>query len=66
MRRVRHLPLGLPLAIGLLLAVALGVAAPVEGFTGFGPMSASEQYGKAITFKVDIPGGAPKHFWVHE
>ena len=59
MRRVHHLPLGLPLAIGLLLAVALGVAAPVEGFTGFGPMSASEQYGKAIIFKVELPGGAP-------
>jgi hypothetical protein len=48
----------------LVLAVVAGlaVAAParVAGFSGFGPMSASEQYGTAITFSVDLPGGPPQ------
>jgi hypothetical protein len=50
------------LAFPILLAlfgVALGPPAPAAAFTGFGPMTASEQYGSAITFKVALPGGAP-------
>jgi hypothetical protein len=44
----------------LLMAVSAAVApARIAAFSGFGPMSVSEQYGKAIMFKVGLPGGAP-------
>ena len=47
------------IAFGLVAAAALVVPARSAAFSGFGPMSVSEQYGKAITFKVGLPGGAP-------
>jgi hypothetical protein len=47
------------IALGLVAATALGAPARSAAFSGFGPMSVSEQYGKAITFKVELPSGAP-------
>jgi len=47
------------IALGLFVATALVPPARMAAFTGFGPMSVSEQYGTAITFKVGLPGGAP-------
>jgi hypothetical protein len=42
-------------------ALALGAARPqpAAGFSGFGTMTASEQYGRQMTFSVALPGGAP-------
>jgi hypothetical protein len=51
----------LPMLVGLLGAILLAKPAPAAGFTGFGPMSVSETYGTAITFRVELPGGAPDH-----
>ena len=47
------------IAFGLVAATALVAPARSAAFSGFGPMSVSEQYRKAITFKVELPGGAP-------
>lgn len=47
------------IALGLVVATASVAPARSAAFSGFGPMSVSEQYGKAITFKVELPGGAP-------
>ena len=58
MRARRLLPL--PLALAFVASLAALAPAPVAAFTGFGPMHASEQYGKAITFSVELPGGAPQ------
>ena len=48
------------LAMAFVAACALVAPARVAGFSGFGPMQASEDYGKAITFTVQLPGGAPQ------
>ncbi len=50
---------GLILALFLVAATAVVAPARSAAFSGFGPMSVSEQYGKSITFKVELPGGAP-------
>jgi hypothetical protein len=44
-----------------LATVALAVTwpTPVAAFSGFGPMSASAQYGQEMTFRIQLPGGAP-------
>jgi hypothetical protein len=47
------------LALSLVAAIAAVAPARIAAFSGFGSMSVSEQYGKAITFKVELPGGAP-------
>ena len=47
------------IALGLVAATALVAPARIAAFSGFGPMSVSEQYGKAITFKVELAGGVP-------
>lgn len=47
-------------AVALVAALAAVAPARVSAFTGFGPMHASEEYGKAITFSVELPGGAPE------
>jgi hypothetical protein len=48
----------------LLLAAALGLAllapaTPAFAFSGFGPSSADATYGASMTFRVELPGGAP-------
>ena len=55
MRRTR----AFPLLILLFGAAALARPPAAAAFSGFGPITASEQYGTAITFKVELPGGAP-------
>ena len=55
MRRAR----AIPLLIVLLGAAALVRPPAAAAFSGFGPITASERYGTAITFKVELPGGAP-------
>ena len=47
------------IALGLVATSALVAPARIAAFSGFGPMSVSEQYGKAITFTVSLPGGGP-------
>ena len=42
------------LAMGLVLAPT-----PVAAFSGFGQESADSTYGQQMTFRVDLPGGAP-------
>ena len=51
----------LALAAALAATVAIGLASPraALGFSGFGAEEASATYGKAITFTVELPGGAP-------
>ncbi len=58
MRRTRHV--WAVLALPLVASLAVVAPARVAAFTGFGPMRASEEYGKAMTFSVDLPGGAPQ------
>lgn len=42
------------------LVLALAAPAPAAGFSGFGAASVIAQFGKQITFSVDLPGGAPQ------
>ncbi len=50
----------LALAAVAALTAVLARPAAVAGFSGFGPMSASAQYGQQMTFRVELPGGAPQ------
>jgi len=49
------------LQAALVATLALGLLAPARtlAFSGFGAESASATYGKQITFRVELPGGAP-------
>ena len=47
------------LSIGLAVTASLLGASPVSGFSGFGTSSADAQYGGEMTFRVELPGGAP-------
>ncbi len=53
--------LGAAIVIASLALGALGLAAPAPAaaFSGFGQMTASEQYGQQMTFTVALSGGAP-------
>lgn len=50
----------LVVAVVFVAALAMGMPARAAGFSGFGATQASEQYGKTITFTVQLPGGAPQ------
>jgi Peptidase MA superfamily len=46
-------------ALLLTALLAMAVAAPVRGFTGFGTMHADSTYGVQMTFSVALPNGVP-------
>jgi hypothetical protein len=48
--------------LAVVLALPLGVAMPgrVAAFSGFGTSSADATFGEAMTFRVELPGGAPE------
>ena len=55
----RRLAAAIVIASLAIAALGLAAPAPAAAFSGFGQMTASEQYGQQMTFTVALSGGTP-------